>query len=462
MIRFACQQCGSEFSVADEFAGQKARCKKCGAIFTVAAAPAASPAGASNGAGKPSKQAKTPATAAARSVAQPRPARSAQQPPPRGTTRPPVVRSPAASTADPLGGFNIDLGALAALEAPALAAMPAAPLGGGMSLGGMTLGHKYTKKKKNGRLLLWLVFSGTSLAAVSIVAILIVTLLSLPSSIAFPDNPTAYLPADSPVAASIRLRKLFDRLSSIPQFKTNMDRALSDAASSGFDPRDLDELFVASDGTIGLVVIRLSRPLDPAALKGSVATGSSHQGLPIYLEKTRRRPRPGRPAPTMETLYLVRPRPLLFIMCNNEQRLRAALDQAAQGRGGTTDLPTGRDVALRIKDLDKFARFAELPPSAGGGDLIGLAGTLDLNDTISLDAQIDMKDAQKAAELDQKIKSTLQMLATLSKQGQPGMPDLSSAIRVSVAGAQLRVSAAVQASQLSSLAASVPGMPPNR
>jgi hypothetical protein len=162
--------------------------------------------------------------------------------------------------------------------------------------------------------------------------------------------------------------------------------------------------------------------------------------------------------PAAETLYMVLPRPQLLVGSNDQQRLKAAIDQAKEGRGGKIDLPSGHDLAFRIKDVSQLQRGAALPADAAS-DLVGLAGTLDWNDKLSLDVQLDMKDAQKATELDQKIKSFLQMLAILSKQGQPNAPDLSSAIKVSLAGAQLRLSAAVLTSQLSSLAASIPGPP---
>jgi len=35
MIKFACNQCGKRFSMADEFAGRKGKCKQCGATLTV-------------------------------------------------------------------------------------------------------------------------------------------------------------------------------------------------------------------------------------------------------------------------------------------------------------------------------------------------------------------------------------------------------------------------------------------
>lgn len=35
MIRFACPHCGNQFSGADNLAGQKASCRKCGQLFTV-------------------------------------------------------------------------------------------------------------------------------------------------------------------------------------------------------------------------------------------------------------------------------------------------------------------------------------------------------------------------------------------------------------------------------------------
>lgn len=453
MIRFACQQCGKEFSVADEHAGQKARCKKCGAIITIAAAPAASPARASNGSGA---QATSPQAASARRAA---PVRSAQ-PPAQRAIRPPAATPAAASANDPLGGLNIDLGALGPLDAPPLPAMSAAPLGASMTLGGgVSLGQKYTKKKKSGNLLLWLVFSGTGLAAFSIVAILVATLINLPGSVTFPDNPTAYLPADSVIAASVRLRNLLDRASSIPQAKPQIDQALSAAISEGLDPRDLDELFMVSDGTNSSIAARTARPIDPLTLKGTVATGESHQGLPIYSVKSGPRPQTGMAMPAPETLYMVLPRPQLLVGSTDPQRLKAAIDQAKERRNGAIDLPSGHDLALRIKDFSQLERGAALPTGAASSDLVGLTGTLDWNDKFSLDVQLDMKDAQKATELDQKIKSFLQMLAMLSKQGQPNAPDLSSAIKVSVAGAQLRLSASMLASQLSSLAASAPGPP---
>lgn len=449
MICFACQQCGKEFSVADELAGQKARCKKCGAIITIAAAPAASPARASNGA---RTQAKSPPTASPRGAAPPR---AAQRPPAQRTARPPAAGPPQASTSDPLGGFNMDLGALGPLDAPALPSMSAAPLGGGTALR-----PKYTKKKKSGSLLLWLIVSGSGLAVVSIVAILVVTLISLSGSESFPDNPTAYLPASSVLTASVRLRTLLDRASSIPQAKPQIDQALSTAISEGFDPRDFDELFVVSDGTNGTIAARLSRPLDPLTLKGTVASGESHQGLPIYSAKSKPRPRPGMALPAAETFYIVLPRPQLLVGSNDQQRLKAAIDQAKEGRGGAIDLPSGHDLAVRIKDFSQLERGAALPSGAASSDFVGAMGTLDWNDTLSLDVQLDMKDAQKATELDQKIKSFLQMLAMLSKQGQPNAPDFANAIKVSATGAQLRLSAAVLTSQLSSLAASAP-QPPN-
>ena len=39
MIDFTCNDCGKRFSMADEFAGRKGKCKQCGAVLTVPAPP---------------------------------------------------------------------------------------------------------------------------------------------------------------------------------------------------------------------------------------------------------------------------------------------------------------------------------------------------------------------------------------------------------------------------------------
>ncbi|HVX16016.1 MAG TPA: hypothetical protein VHC22_32830 [Pirellulales bacterium] len=457
MISFACPQCGKEFSVADELAGRKARCKKCGAIVTIAAAPAAAPTHASN---RARTQPKSPPAAAARGAAQPRspqraPAQRAAQPAQRAA-RPPAAIPPAAEPHDLLGGPNIDLGALGPLDAPALPGMSSAPLSGGAALG-----HKYTKKKKGGGLLVWLVVSGTGLAVAGIVAILAVVLINLPKAASFPDDPAAYLPADSAVSASIKVRNLIDRASAIPQAKPQIDQALSSAISEGFDPRDLEELFVVTDGTNSSIAARLARPVDPLSMKGTAATGESHQGLPIYSAKSKPQPRNAMAVSAPETLYLVLPRPQLFVASNDQQRLKAAIDRAKEGRGGSVDLPRGHDLALRIKDFSQLQSGAALPTNTADTGLVGLMGTLDFNDKLSLDVQLDMKDALKAAKLDQTIKESMRFLA-MSKQGQLNAPDLANAIKVSVTGTQLRLNASMLTSQLASLAASsdAPEMPP--
>jgi hypothetical protein len=459
MIRFTCQSCGKEYSGADELAGKQARCKQCGTMFTIAAGPAtpASP--------KPSQPAKS---------RQAQPAVATQRQPPSRSGQPKSVaqkpRRPAAQPAQPapgdnLGGFNIDLGALGPLDAPALPVASSAPLGAAV-LGG----RSYRKRTKKGNVVPWLIFSGSGFVVVAIIAILVATLVKFPSRAAFPNNPTAYLPPNPVLAASMRVRKLLDRAASIPQLKPQLDQALAKAVAEGLDPREMDEAFIASDGVTTFLAAQLSRPLEIAKVAGVKASGDTHQGLPIYLLKSQPPTRPmprGTAVPKAEDLYCVMPNAQLLVGAGNPQRLKEAIDQAKAGRGAPLDLPTGHDVALRVKDVKKLNNNPTLPPNAMGQEVVGLAGTLDWTDTLALDVQLDMKDAQIASQTEQKIKATLQMLAQLAAAAPgnaatpngPGKsaPDgnLFSALSVAASGAQLRISGSLPTNQLAAV------MPPS-
>jgi hypothetical protein len=148
-------------------------------------------------------------------------------------------------------------------------------------------------------------------------------------------------------------------------------------------------------------------------------------------------------------------------------RLKAAIDQAKEGRGATRDLPSGHDVTVRVKDVKKLAGNPMFNANASSDDLVGLTGTLTWADKLALNLQLDMKDAQTATNTEQQIKSTLQLLSQFS---QPGAANGSatgsaggnplSALSVSTSGAQLRISGAVPSSQLGSMIPSNTGPPP--
>ncbi|HQU41387.1 MAG TPA: hypothetical protein PK867_01190, partial [Pirellulales bacterium] len=108
MIRFTCDGCGKVYSGADELAGQQARCRQCGALFTVGAAqPAARPPArpASSAAPRPKPRTASPAARPARRPAQPLP----EAPLPE---------------AEVVSGFSLDLSALGPLDAPVVPVDP--------------------------------------------------------------------------------------------------------------------------------------------------------------------------------------------------------------------------------------------------------------------------------------------------------------------------------------------------
>jgi hypothetical protein len=462
MIRFTCPSCGKEYTGADELAGRQAACKKCGTLFTIAAGQA------TQASSRPSQHSKSrqarPTVAPQRQSPSPSsPAPSPSGPAKRLAQKPP---RPAAQPApgDDLGGFNIDLGALGPLDAPALPAASGAPLGGAI-LGG----SGYGKRTKKNNVVPWLIFSGSGLVVVAIIAILVITLVDFSSTkaaAAFPNNPTAYLPPNPVLAASMRVRKLLDRAASIPQLKPQFDQALASAVAEGFNPRDMDEAFIASDGVTTFLAAQLSRPLEIAKLAGVKASGDTHQSLPIYFVKSQPPARPmprGAGVPNAEDLYFVMPNPQLLVSAGNPQRLKEAIDQAKEGRGTPLDLPTGHDVALRVKDLKKLNKNPALPPDAMSQEVVGLAGTLDWTDTLALNVQVDMKDAQIASQTEQKIKTALQMLGQLAaaapaNAATPNSPgknapggNLFSALSVAASGAQLRISGSLPTDQLAAV-----------
>ncbi|OYV85126.1 MAG: hypothetical protein B7Z73_14195, partial [Planctomycetia bacterium 21-64-5] len=246
-----------------------------------------------------------------------------------------------------------------------------------------------------------LIFGGTGITAVALLAILIILLVDMIGG-GSANNPIAYLPSNYTLAASIRVRNLLDRAVSVPQIKPQIDEALNNAVSQGFDPRDMQEVFIVVDGLDGYIAAKLSRPVGLSSLPGISSSGESHQGMPIYTMSNRKSANlPIGVSPSMQTMYYVTPSANLLIGATKSERLKEAIDRAKEGRGGRLDLPTGYDLALRAKTHGVHQSHGGI--IASFNKVHGYLVTLRWTDTLSFNADIDTEDAQTANALQQRF-----------------------------------------------------------
>ncbi|HVA45350.1 MAG TPA: hypothetical protein VNH11_03095 [Pirellulales bacterium] len=313
------------------------------------------------------------------------------------------------------------------------------------------LGVSTHRRKKKSGALLWLIFGGTGITAVALLAILIILLVDMIGG-GSANNPIAYLPSTYTLAASIRVRNLLDRAASVPQIKPQIDEALNNAVSQGFDPRDMQEVFIVIDGLDGYIAAKLSRPVGLSSLPGISSSGESHQGMPIYTMSNRKSANlPIGVSPSMQTMYYVTPSANLLIGATKSERLKEAIDRAKEGRGGRLDLPTGYDLVLRAKTHGVHQSHGGI--IASFNRVHGYFVTLRWTDTLSFNADIDTQDAETANMLQQLLTTALQSSRTgLSQQPQAaaaaGILEL---VHASVSGSQLRVSGSIPTSQLALL-----------
>jgi DNA-directed RNA polymerase subunit RPC12/RpoP len=448
VIHFKCGGCGKPYNVQPAMAGKQARCKQCGVTFKV---PSPKPA-AADAVGKiaPASPPRPAVRAGQAPAAAPRSPKPASRPPSAGARPAPRPAPPSlvAPDDDPLG-LGLDLDALGPLGG---ADFGGADLGGAGSAGSLLApaasarGGYRPKKKSN--LGFWLLLGGGGVAIVGLIAgVIVLVINSLPAKTTVAANAEAFMPANWSVAGSARLRPIIEWTNTVPTFKARMDNGLAAAqAQGGIDFRKIDELLLALDGKVLFVAMAFSEAVDTAQLLKTDRPIETYRGLQLY-EGNQASPQgmpgalPSSPlAP--QKMYSVSPSDKLLIGVSDLARLKAAVDQALDGRGGKFDLPRQKPLVFRVKDVKDLMGGAPLPPNPMTDGIVGGTASIDLSKDLNVEAVLDMKDAQAATNLQSQLNGLL-MLFSMKMPAE--LKPLIDSLKIVPSGSQLQFTISVPA-----------------
>jgi hypothetical protein len=310
------------------------------------------------------------------------------------------------------------------LDALGLSAAPAGPVLGG----GYTLRNRPVKRRSSSGGMLWLALGGGAAAAVLLVVGAVAAIAHFAGGGSARANAAAYL---------------FKQVSRFPKAKPYIDQALAQAAPGPIDVLNLSELLIATEGSNQHFVAVFHQDIEPARVFAGATACDSHQGLTIYQET-----KPGRPG----QMYSAVPQPRLVVGANQLDRLKAMLDQAAARQPGAADLPSGGHFVMCMREFSEFAR-SPLPAPMPWSDLHSLTLSALLSSDLSINVVVQVKDAQTAASLEQKLTQSLEAIRQRRQQmaqavGAEMVSVASDRFRIYATGSQLRVTGSIPVAQI--------------
>ena len=329
-----------------------------------------------------------------------------------------------------------------AMDWDALGLPAAAPAGHALG-GGHVLRRRPAKRRSSGSGMLWLALGGGGAVALLLMVGAVVAIVQLAGGGSLRAEAAAYLPADWTMAISIRPAALANQAARFSKAKPYIDKALAEATTSQIDVHEVSEVLITTVGNDQYLVAIFDGAIEPDQLLGGSAPSDNYQGMDIY-----RLLKPGR----ADTIYVTSPQPRLLVGANQLDRLKDMLDQAASGRPGAADLPSGDHFVLSVRNLSALGR-SPLPTPVPLSDVRGLTFSAHLSSDLNLNAVVELKDAQTAASLEQKMTQALEAQRKRRQQmaqrlGTDVVSYASDRLRIYATGSRLRITASIPMAKL--------------